>query len=83
MRYYTIVNSDDFIKKEEFTWGNLFDALDSTISSLGYNITSGKYAPVNPYGSRPDFTRIEIPGFPALDSGQLIELTPVSSLWGL
>ena len=83
MRHYTIVNADDFVNADEFTWGTLFESLDSIVAALGYTIDSGKYVSEDPYVGNLDFVRVILPRVAEVESGQLIELTPVATLWGL
>jgi len=83
MRYYTIVKSSDFVSDIDFTWGSLFDVLDSRVAASGYIINSGRYVSTDPYANTADCEHVSLPGLPTLTSGQLIELNPATSLWGL
>lgn len=72
--FYTIVDSSEYIDGSGFTWGNLFEALDSKVGHLGYSIRSGRYVSEDPYKSDRDSEYVSLSAT-RRDAGQLIELT--------
>ncbi len=75
--FYTIVDSAEYVDCSVFTWGNLFEALDSKVGHLGYNIRSGRYVTEDPYTDKSDSQYVKLTDTDTRRlSGQLIELTP-------
>lgn len=72
--FYTIVDSSEYVDCRVFTWGNLFEALDSKVGRLGYSIRSGRYVSEDPYKDRSDSEYVPLSDT-RRDTGQLIELT--------